>query len=495
MSNSAYAALLEHQKQTAALGQINGLLHWDKDVMMPAGGTAQRAEQAGAMQAVLHARRTDPQVGEWLSAIDAGALDPVGQANVRIARQERERALKVPADLAVALSRVTARSTAIWADARESRDFDAFAPVLAEVISLTRHEAECLADDGRSPYDALLNDYELGATEAGIVDTFDRLRAGLVDLRERVLDSAASTPSVTGTYPADAQMALARELSDGFTYDTSAGRLDLTVHPFCSGTRGDVRITTRVDEADPFNCLYSTIHETGHALYEQGLDPDLEWQPAGGSVSMGVHESQSRLCENQIGRSAAYADYLFPKMQASFVDIGITNAHDLYHAVNRVQPGFIRTEADEIHYNLHIMMRFDLERALISGDLTVADLPAAWNERFAADFGQQVTDPALGVLQDVHWSAGLIGYFPTYTLGNLYAAELWAAINDELGDTDTLIRAGDLSPIVDWLRRNIHRRGSILMPTDLIEQAIGHAPSEGALLYYLNEKFGALYSV
>ncbi|MEM1160533.1 MAG: carboxypeptidase M32 [Pseudomonadota bacterium] len=495
MSNSAYDQLLDHQKQTEALSQINRLLHWDKDVMMPAAGTDQRGEQSGALQAVLHARATDPRVGDWLAAIDADALDPVGRANVRLAAQSRDRAMKVPADLAVAQSRLTARATTVWAEARSNSDFKSFAPVLEEVINLTRQEAECLATDDRSPYDALLNDFELGATEAGIAETFDRLRVGLVDLRARIMESGVAVTEPAGTFPADAQMDIARQMATGLRYDWAAGRLDLTVHPFCSGTRGDARITTRVDEADPFNCIYSTIHETGHGLYEQGLDPDLEWQPAGSSVSMGVHESQSRLCENQIGRSAAYAEWLFPKMQEKFGDFGLPDPDALYRAVNRVRPGFIRTEADEVHYNLHIMMRFDLERALIRGDLTVSDLEAAWNDRFLTDFGQPVTDAANGVLQDVHWSAGLFGYFPTYTLGNLYAAELWSKIREELGDVDAMIRNGDVGPIIDWLRRTIHRRGSILTPLELITEAIGHAPTEQALLDYLNGKFGALYGV
>ena len=249
------------------------------------------------------------------------------------------------------------------------------------------------------------------------------------------------------------------------------------------------------DPADPFNCLYSTIHETGHALYEQGLDPELAWQPAGDSVSMGVHESQSRLCENQIGRSAAYAEFLFPRMRSAFGDFGVEGPRDLDRVVNRVAPGHIRTEADEVHYNLHIMLRFDLERALVSGDLSVGDLEAAWNDRFEADFGIAVDRPSHGMLQDVHWSVGLFGYFPTYALGNVYAGCLWAAIRAALGDVDAMIRSGDVAPIVGWLREHVHRKGSILMPRDLIAEASGATPDERPLLHYLEGKFADLYDL
>ena len=493
-SNSAYGDLLAHVRETAALGQVAGLLSWDQEVMMPANGIEQRAEQAGAMEAVLHARRTDPRIGDWLATIDTGTLDPIGQANIREIGRSFRRAGQVPADLAAELARLTARAQRIWARAREDEDVAAFLPALERIVTLTRERAECLARDGQPPYDALLEDYEPGTSGAAVAAIFARLRAGLVDLRARILERPVP-PAVEGDFDVQAQMALARRLAGCLGYDWASGRLDLTTHPFMSGTRGDARLTTRVDAGDPFNCLYSTIHETGHALYEQGLDPDLAWQPAGNSVSMGVHESQSRLCENQIGRSAAYADYLFPQMCEAFGDFGLDGPFALYRAVNRMVPGHIRTEADEVHYNLHIMLRFDLERALITGDLTVGDLETAWNDRFAADFGVAVDRPSDGLLQDVHWSVGLFGYFPTYTLGNVYAGCLWAAIRAALGDVEAMIRAGELGPIIDWLRVRVHRRGAILMPRELIAEATGADPSEAPLLAYLEAKFGELYAL
>lgn len=494
-SQDAYAALLDHARQIEALGQVAGLLSWDQEAMMPPNGAEARAEQAGAMSSVLHAKRTDLRIPEWIAAIDANSLDTAGRANLRLMQRNYDRSTRTPADLATEIARKTARGHGVWADARARGDVSAFLPTLSEIVELVREQAGCLATGEQSAYDALVDIYEPGATADSIAAIFARLRTGLVDLRGRIAERAHLAPVLTGTYPAEAQRALANKLAKVFEYDLKAGRIDLVVHPFCSGTRGDVRITTRVDEGDPFNCLYSTVHETGHAIYEQGLDPALAWQPAGGHASMGVHESQSRLCENQIGRSQAFCTYLFPQMQAHFSDFALGSADDLYRAINRVHEGYIRTEADEIHYNLHIMLRFELERALIGGELQVADLEGEWNARFEADFGRAVDRPENGVLQDVHWSAGLFGYFPTYALGNIYAGELFAAMQDALPDLQDDVRKGELSKPVDWLRANIHRPGSLDSPSDTIARACGHMPTEAPLLDYLNLKFGALYDL
>ena len=491
----AYAGLLSHMKTSAALSGVAGLLNWDQEAVMPANGAEQRAEQAGAMSAVLHERRSDPRVADWLSAVDVGALDDAGKANIREAQRAYDRTVKIPADLEQAIAKTTMRAHATWAQARATDDVAAFLPSLTEIIGLVRERAQCLAEDGQSPYDALLDEFEPGANSADVSAIFERLRSGLTDLRQRIADRPRAIPGLSGTFPKDKQLSLAKELAKLFGYDEQSGRIDLVVHPFCSGTRGDVRITTRVDEADPFNCLYSTVHETGHALYEQGLDPALAWQPAGNHVSMGVHESQSRFCENQIGRSRAFCGLLYSLMKQTFGDIGIADEDSFYAAVNRVGPGYIRTEADEVHYNLHIMLRFELEQALIAGDLDPNDLEAAWNDRFLSDFGVAVDKPSNGVLQDVHWSAGLFGYFPTYTLGNIYAGCLDVAMRVELGDVDAAVAKGDISAPVSWMREKIHRAGAIHLPVELITRATGAAPSEKPLLDYLNTKFMDLYGL
>ncbi len=485
----AYDDLLGYDRDTQALAQVAGRLAWDQETVMPRGAAAQRAEETGAMEAVLHARRTDPRVGDWLTA--AKAPDAAGDAQLREIRRAHDRARKVPADLATALARLTSRAQGIWAEARAADDFAGFAPTLGEVVRLRREEAAALAEGG-DLYDALLDDYEPGATAAELAAIFDEMRPGLVALRKRALEAPAPEP-VRGTFPAGAQLDLARDLAARFGYDTARGRLDIAVHPFSSGSGDDVRITTRTATDDPFNCIYSTIHETGHATYEQGVDPAFRLTALGRGASMGVHESQSRICENQLGRSRAFCHWLYAELRARFGDIGVADEEAFYAAVNRVHRGYIRTEADEVQYNLHIMLRFDLERALIAGDLEVGDLEAAWNDRFEADFGYPVDRPANGVLQDVHWSVGLFGYFPTYALGNVYAGCLYRALRREVPDLDDHLLRGDPEPATVWLRKNVHRFGARDLPRDLITRACGEEPSAGPLLTYLEEKFGALY--
>jgi carboxypeptidase Taq len=401
----------------------------------------------------------------------------------------------LPQALVAGLARETARGQIAWAAAREASSFADFAPSLKTILALKREEAGCLVEAGQSRYDALLVEYEPETSADEVAAVFDRLRPGLTDLRARIADARRPAARLAGHFDHAGQMALARRLGDVFGFDWDAGRLDLAVHPSSTGSSGDVRITTRVDEADPDGCIYSTIHEVGHAVYEQGLDPAQAFVPAGSHASMGIHESQSRLFENQLGRSRAFCEWLHPALREQFGDAGAASPQALYEAVNVVESGFIRTEADEVHYNLHVMMRFDLERALIAGELEAAGLEAAWNERFEADFGRRVPDARSGVLQDVHWSVGLFGYFPTYCLGNIYAAEIHNALRAALPDLDGLLAAGDLAPVVGWLRENIHRKGRLLAPRDLIAQACGQEPGEAALLGYLEDKFGGLYGV
>ncbi len=490
---SAHEDLMAFQRETEALAQIAGRLGWDQETVMPRGAAPQRAEEMGAMEAVLHARRTDGRIGDWLAAIDEASLDEVGRANLRLIRRSYARNTRVPADLAAEIARTVSTSQGVWAKARADEDFAAFAPMLEKVVSLRRQEAEALAEGG-DPYDALLDDYEPGAKSAELEAMFGALRPRLVALREKVL-AAPAVPPLDHAFDEATQMALAQELARAFGYDFEHGRIDKAVHPFSSGSGLDVRITTRTAPRDPFNCFYSTIHEVGHATYEQNIDRAFLLSPIGQGVSMGVHESQSRSYENQLGRSRAFTGWLFGRMRDVFGDFGIADEETFYRTVNRVQPGFIRTEADEVHYNLHILMRFDLERALIRGDLQVADLPAAWNERFEADFGVAVDKPSNGVLQDVHWSVGLFGYFPTYTLGNVYAGCLLKALRADLPDLDAQLARGDTSGATGWLRERLQRFGSLRPPRETVEHACGFAPSEAPLLDYLEEKFGALYGV
>ncbi|WRH61558.1 MAG: carboxypeptidase M32 [Fuscovulum sp.] len=489
---TAYDELMAFQRETEALAQVAGRLGWDQETMMPRGAAEQRSEEMAAMEGVLHARRTDGRIADWLAA--AVAVDDVSAAQLRLIRRSYDRATKVPAALAQEIARVTSMAQGIWAEARAKEDVPGFLPVLADVIRLRQEEGAALAQGG-DVYDALLDDYEPGATAASIGAMFDRMRPRLVALRARVLNAAVQPPVLEGVFGSEGQLRLARDLATAFGYDWDRGRLDLAVHPFSSGSGDDARITTRVVEREPFNCFYSTIHEVGHACYELGIDSDYRLSPLGGGVSMGVHESQSRIYENQLGRSRAFTGWLFGQMRERFGEFGINSADAFHGAVNRVSPGFIRTEADEVQYNLHIMMRFDLERALIAGDLAVGDLEAAWNDRFAADFGVKVERPSQGMLQDVHWSVGLFGYFPTYSLGNVYAGCLHRALRADIPDLDAHLAQGDTAPATEWLRERLQRHGGLRSPRETIAHACGFEPDEGPLLDYIEAKFAAIYDL
>ncbi len=488
---SAYEDLMAYQKETSALGEIAGRLGWDQETVMPRGASAQRGQERAAIEAVLHARKSAPEVGAWLDK--AEAPDAAGAAQLREIRRAYDRAQKVPADLAKRIAQVTSEAQGKWAAAREDEDVSGFLPVLDEVVGLKREEGQALAAGG-DIYDAMLEDYEPGTTGAEIATIFDAMRPRLVALRQAVLDKPAPA-SLTGTFDETAQMKLSRQLARTFGYDMNRGRVDKAVHPFSSGSGSDVRITTRTSATDPFNCFYSTIHEVGHAAYEQGIDPEFALTPLGHGVSMGVHESQSRIYENQIGRGRSFTGWLFDQMKDAFGDFGVPNTDAFYATVNRVHGGYIRTEADEVQYNLHIMLRFDLERALMAGDLGVADLEAAWNDRFAADFDQVVDKPSNGCLQDVHWSVGLFGYFPTYALGNVYAGCLFETLQSAVPDLSDQLAKGDTSGATGWLRDNLQQFGGLYLPREIIERASGAAPSEVPLLNYLERKFGEIYDL
>jgi len=492
---TAFPELIAFQRDTEALSQVMGRLGWDQETVMPRGAAGQRADEMGALEGVLHARRTDPRIGDWLAK--AEAADAEGARMLALIARSYKRSQCVPARLAAELARTTSLAQGTWAEARARDDVQHFLPTLRQVVLLKREQAQALCEgtDAATAYDALLEDYEPETRAEDIAAMFDRMRPRLVALRAAVLGSGRIPGPLCGEFAAEGQLRLARKLAETFGYDFTRGRLDLAVHPFSSGSGSDVRITTRVVETEPFNCLYSTIHEVGHACYEQGIAPHYALTPLGQGVSMGVHESQSRIYENQLGRSAAFTGWLFEQMQAEFGDFGVDSAETFRATVNRVQPGFIRTEADEVHYNLHVMMRFDLERQLIAGTLDVGDLEEAWNARFLQDFGVVVERPSQGLLQDVHWSVGLFGYFPTYTLGNVYAGCLMQALRAAVPDLDDHLARGDLHPATDWLRENVQRHGGLMAPREVIARACGAAPTEAPLLDYLDAKFGAIYGL
>lgn len=488
---TAYDKAMAHARTTEALAQVAGRLGWDQQTVMPRGANMQRSEEMAALEDVLHARRTDPRLGEWLDA--AQPPDDMGAACLRELRRAYARNAKVPARLASELARITPLAQDAWEAARHNEDVASFLPWLNQMVALRREEAHAIAD-GDDPYDALMEDYEPGTSSDAVATIFNDMRPRLVALRDAIL-GANTPPALTGHFPQDAQLRLSRRIAEHFGYDFTRGRIDLAVHPFSSGSGDDVRITTRVAVDDPFNCLYSTLHEVGHAAYEQGVDRAYALSPIGQGVSMGVHESQSRIYENQLGRSRAFTGWLFGAMQQEFGTLSVTDADAFYAAVNRVNTGFIRTEADEVQYNLHIMLRFDLERALIRGELNAADLQEAWNTRFMADFGYAVDRPSHGVLQDVHWAVGLFGYFPTYALGNIYAGCLFKAMQGDIPDLQDHLATGNAGPATEWLRTRVQQYGALRPPVETITHACGSAPDAGPFLQYLEDKFSAIYTL
>ena len=489
---AAYADFLKFQRDTEALSQIAGHLEWDRDTMMPKGAAEQRTEQAVTLHSLLHGRNSSDRFGELLQAIDIDELDDVGRANVRIARRGYDRAKRTPADLPPALAKAVGRADTAWKAAREEESFEVFRPALAEVVSLKRKEAEAISDGGE-PYDALLDEYEESLTTATVDKLFDGMRPRLVALSEKIMGSENSVEPLRGRFCEERQTELAEEIAGNFTYDWSKGRLDVSVHPFTMGAGNDVRITTRYDETNPFNCIYSTIHEVGHAAYEQNVAQAHLLTPVGAGVSLGVHESQSRIFENQLGRSRAFCGWLFGRIGDLFGTIEDSDSDLFYRQVNRVSRQPIRTEADEVHYNLHIMLRYHLEKELISGRLDASDLEEAWNAKFKEDFGETVTGPNSGVLQDVHWSLGVFGYYPTYSLGNVYAGCLNKSMRRDLPDLDQHLSSGDARPAARWLAEKVHCFGGLRNPVGTIEFAAGEPVSADPLLDYLEEKFGEIY--
>jgi carboxypeptidase Taq len=500
-----YAELLQHLRETATLASAGAVLGWDHETYMPPKAAALRGEQMAALSAIVHERRTAARVGELLDACEADTAlrhDPDAAANLRALRRDYDRATRLPTSLVRAFAQTTTRAMHEWRAAREAGEFGRFAPWLQEVVDLNRERAQALGvPEGGEAYDALLEDYEPGMTAATIRRTFDALRAGLTPLIREVAASGRRPDDAwqRTAVAVDRQVAFNRGVMERLGFDFEAGRLDVSTHPFCEGIGpGDVRITTRYRDNAWADALSATLHETGHALYEQNLPREARFgQPLAEAASMGIHESQSRTWENLVGRSRPFWEWALPRMQEALGEpaLGALDVDTVYRGMNVVEPTLIRIESDEATYNLHIMLRFDLERALLTGDLAVADLPAAWNDRMRDDLGLEVPGDAQGALQDIHWSMGAIGYFPTYTLGNLYAAQFWATIRRDLPELDDQLRRGEFAPLTGWLRENIHAHGRRYTAPELCERITGRPLEHQPLLDYLEAKLRPIYGI
>ncbi len=499
---AAYAELVRRSKELGVLNSCAAVLGWDQQTYMPTKGAGLRGEQMAFLAGLAHSKATDPKVGELLAAVEGSELvrDPESDAaaNVRELRRGYDRSTKLPAALVEELARVTTAAQQAWQQARAANDFPAFRPHLEKVVALKRQEAQAVGYTDH-PYNALLDEYEPGATVAEVRAVFAGLTRDLVPLIKAIRESG-KTPDrsvLERDFPVERQKVFAEAAAAAFGFDFAAGRLDTTAHPFCSGVGpGDCRLTTRYNPRFFPEAFFGVLHETGHGLYEQNLPAEHFGTPVGAACSLGIHESQSRLWENQVGRGRAFWGHFFPRLQQTFpAALAGVEFERFYFAVNEVKPSLIRVEADEATYNLHVALRFEIELGLVSGDLAVADLPGAWNERFKALLGLDVPDDARGCLQDIHWSFGGIGYFPTYTLGNLYAAQLMAAARRDLSGLDDDFRRGEFGRLKGWLGEKVHRHGGRYRAGELCRRATGVPLSAEPFVSHLNEKFGPLYGV
>ncbi len=501
-TQETFDKLCAHARETAILDSINGLLGWDERTYMPPAGGEYRAEQMTYMAGQIHRRQTDPRLGEWLAELAESDLaqDPHSDAGatIRVMRRQYEKRCKMPQSLVEELTRASVLGQQKWVEARKADDFAGFAPILTKIIDLRRQEAAAVGY-AEVPYDALLDDYEPGERTSNVARVLEGLRKELVPLVAAIAESGKSPNRelLKRHFPKDKQQSFGTAAAAKIGFDFQRGRLDETHHPFCGGAGPhDVRMTTRYDESFFPSAFFSILHEAGHGIYEQGLRPDWFGLPPGTYNSLGIHESQSRMWENLVGRSRAFWQYFLPSAQEAFPQaFGDIALDDLYFAVNDVQPSLIRVEADEATYNLHIIIRFELEQALINNDLQVPDLPAAWNEKYQHYLGITPPNNADGVLQDVHWSAALVGYFSTYSLGNLYASQFFEQAGEDLGDLHEQFARGEFQPLRNWLQEKIHQVGQCVPAAELVQQVTGQPLSHEPLMRHLRGTLGPLYGL
>jgi carboxypeptidase Taq len=488
-----YRKLRQRTEEAYLLSTASSLLQWDQETGMPSAAADFRSSQIAHLQGKVHGLMTAKAVDEWIAECEAHpfAPDSPEAINTREWRAEFDRSAKIPRKLVEEFARVRSLAQGAWQEARQKSDFPQFQPHLESILGITLQMAKCWGYK-HHPYDALLEGYERGATVAQLDALFDRLQPDLVELVGAATASdRKDSRCLQAEAPIAAQQAFNQEVAAGIGFDFQAGRIDTAVHPFCTtlGPR-DIRLTTRYAEGDFTSSLFGVLHEAGHGMYEQGLpyDPAYPSLPRARAVSLGIHESQSRLWENHVGRGKAFWKRWLPEARRHFPHLADVKAKQAAHAVNNARRSFIRVEADEVTYDLHIILRYRLEKALVSGDLKVADLPAAWNEMFHQLFGLKVKSDRDGCLQDVHWSFGLIGYFPTYSLGNINAAQLFqTAIKDSTIATD--LDEGRYESLLAWLRENVHSHGTHHLPADLIRRATGERPRPEYLLAHLRDRY------
>ena len=508
-SSTALKRLREIDREYRLLSHTAAILHWDQEACMPEEGVSDRADQLSLLSGLVHDRITHPEIGERLTELGVGfqedphprvpdAFQGTEHAFLRELARQYRRNTRIPRRVVTELAKQTAIAQRVWVEARKTADFPKFSGQLSVILDLVREISSCLGFDDH-PYDPLLDEYEPYMKTAEVAEVFTGLRAGLIKLLDRIRESGKSvrTDFLSRAYDIETQKRFGVEVLEALGYDFKRGRLDDTTHPFTT-TLGssDVRITTRYNSRYFPTAIFGTIHECGHALYELGFAPAVQGTLLAEGASLGLHESQSRMMENMIGRSLPFWIHFYPKLKTLFPDaLAEVDLRHFYEGVNRVTPSFIRVEADEVTYNLHILLRFELEKQLVSGDLEVKDLPEAWNAKMQELLGLRPPDDAQGVLQDVHWSGGMIGYFPTYSLGNLYAAQFFDALKREISDWRSQVEKGQFHGFLDWLRENIHKHARVYSARELCTRVTGRSLSSKYLLDYLEEKFGEIYEL
>ena len=502
MGQSTWEQLCSYQCETALLSSTLAVLGWDERTGMPSAAGSYRAEQLTYLSGMIHQRQTAQQLDDWLTELAESDLadDPHSDSGttIRQLRREYDRRTRLPQSLVEELTRAAVLGQQAWVSARSNDSFAEFKPHLEKLLSLKQQEADAIGHDG-CRYDALLDEYEPGAKTAEVATVLNQLCVALVPLIHQIKESSQKAPAelLRRNYPIEAQRKLGVEAATAVGFDFQRGRLDETEHPFCTSLGpNDCRILTRYDASFFASAFFGTLHEAGHGIYDQGLRTELHGLPPGEYVSLGIHESQSRLWENFVGRSLAFWKYFFPRAQEMFPQaLTDVSVEQFYAAVNDVQPSLIRVEADEATYNLHIIIRFELEQALVDGTLAVDDLPDAWNEKYSDYLGITPPSNADGVLQDIHWSGGAIGYFSTYSLGNLYAAQFFRQARLDLGDLDAMFAAGEFSPLRQWLQTKIHQVGQCYSAAGILEQVTGEPLQHQTLVDHLYAKYGPLYGV
>ena len=499
---STLETLKERMREISHLGSARSVLGWDQQTYMPPGAAEERADQLSTLSRIIHDKFTSDEVGKLLDdaireteGMDYGSDDA---ALVRVVKRDYDLETKIPGDLVAEQTKTSSLAHEVWVNARKENDYKSFQPWLEKNVDICRRIAEHHGYE-ECMYDALLDEYEPGMKTSDVERIFGDLRTGLIELVRQIKESGVEVNGtiMTRKYDKQAQIEITNDLVKKIGYDLTTGRQDQAVHPFCTSfATTDVRITTRFNESYLPGSVFASMHEAGHAMYEQGSPEKFNGSPLRGGTSLGFHESQSRMWENLVGRSRPFINYYFPTLQEKFPEsLGDVNAEQFYRAANHVKPSLIRVEADEVTYNLHIMLRFELEKAMIECEVNFSDLPEIWNSKMEEYLGIKPPTDAEGVLQDIHWSSGTIGYFPTYALGNLISVQLWEKITDEMTDIYEQIGRGEFSPLRQWLVENVHKHGRKFFPQELIHRITGEQIESGSYLRYLRNKYSDIYNL